>query len=324
MSQVTYIEAIRQAMEEEMKRDPSVFILGEDVGVYGGAFKATVGLQQEFGEWRVIDTPLSESAIVGAAIGAALMGMRPVAEMQFADFIACAFDQIVNVAAKMRYRTGNDVPLVIRAPFGAGVHGGPFHSQSPEAWFFHTPGLKIVAPATAYDAKGLLKAAIRDDDPVIYFEHKFLYRRIKEELPEEDYVVPLGKAAVRRAGDDVTVIAYGAMVHRALEAAETLAKEDVSLEVVDLRSLMPLDVETLAESVRKTGKVVLAHEAVRTGGIGGELAAIIAEDLFEYLDGPIARVAAADTPVPYSPPLEEAYLPKAEDIVAAARGLAAY
>mgnify|MGYP005845224615 CR=1 FL=1 len=324
MSQVTYIEAIRLALQEEMARDSSVFVLGEDVGVYGGAFKATAGLQERFGEWRVIDTPLSESAIVGAAIGAALMGMRPVAEMQFADFIACAFDQIVNVAAKMRFRTGNDVPLVIRAPYGAGVHGGPFHSQSPEGWFFHTPGLKIVAPATAYDAKGLLKAAIRDDDPVLYFEHKYLYRRIKEDLPEEDFVVPLGKAAVRREGADVTVIAYGAMVHRALEAAETLAKEDISLEVIDLRSLVPLDVETLAASAQKTGKVIIAYEANRTGGIGAELAAILAEDLFEYLDGPILRVAAADTPVPYSPTLEEAYLPKAEDIAHAARHLAAY
>ena len=324
MSQVTYIEAIRQALQEEMARDPNVFILGEDVGVYGGAFKATAGLQETFGEWRVIDTPLSESAIVGAAVGAALMGMRPVAEMQFADFIACAFDQIVNVAAKARYRMGADVPMVIRAPFGAGVHGGPYHSQSPEGWFFHTPGLKLVAPATAYDAKGLLKAAIRDDDPVIYFEHKFLYRRIKEDLPEEDYVVPLGQAAVRRPGDDVTIVAYGAMVHKALEAAEILAKEDVSVEVIDLRSLMPLDVETVGTSVRKTGKVVLVHEAVRTGGIGGELAAILAEDLFEYLDGPIVRVTAPDTPVPYSPTLEEAYLPQAGDIAAAVRKLAAY
>ncbi|MHB1134040.1 MAG: alpha-ketoacid dehydrogenase subunit beta [Chloroflexota bacterium] len=324
MSEVTYIEAIRQAMQEEMARDPDVFILGEDVGAYGGAFKATAGLQEQFGEWRVIDTPLSESAIVGAAVGAALMGMRPIAEMQFADFIACAFNQIVNVAAKSRYRLGADVPLVIRAPFGAGVHGGPFHSQSPEGWFFHTPGLKLVAPATAYDAKGLLKAAIRDEDPVIYFEHKYLYRRVKENLPDEDFVVPLGQALVRRPGDHVTVVAYGAMVHRALEAAETLAKEGIGAEIIDLRSLVPMDLETVAQSVRKTGKVVVAHEANRTGGIGAEVAATLAEELFEYLDGPITRVAAPDTPVPYSPTLEDAYLPKAEHIAAAVRQLRAY
>jgi 2-oxoisovalerate dehydrogenase E1 component beta subunit len=324
MSQVTYIEAIRLAMQEEMARDPSVFILGEDVGAFGGAFKATAGLQQEFGELRVIDTPLSESAIVGAAIGAALMGMRPIAEMQFADFIACAFDQIVNVAAKARYRLNADVPMVIRAPFGAGVHGGPFHSQSPEGWFFHTPGLKLVAPSTAYDAKGLLKASIRDDDPVIYFEHKYLYRRIKEDLPDEDFVVPLGKAAVRRPGEDVTVVAYGAMVHKSLEAAAALAGEDISLEVIDLRSLVPLDMETVAASVQKTGKVMVVYEANRTGGFGGEIAALLAEDLFEYLDGPIVRVASADTPVPYSPPLEEAYLPSVEDITKAAKELAEY
>ncbi|MHB1006491.1 MAG: alpha-ketoacid dehydrogenase subunit beta [Chloroflexota bacterium] len=325
MSQVTYIEAIRLAMLEEMERDPSVFILGEDVGAYGGAFKATTGLLQQFGEMRVVDTPLSESAIVGAAIGAAMMGMRPIAEMQFADFIACAFDMIVNVAAKARFRMGADVPLVIRAPFGAGIHGGPYHSQSPEGWFFHTPGLKLVAPATAYDAKGLLKAAIRDDDPVIYFEHKYLYRRIKEDLPDDDFVVPLGQAAVRREGDAVSVVTYGAMVHKSLEAAEALAdREGISLEVIDLRSLKPLDMETVATSVRKTGKALVVYEANRTGGIGGEIAAQLAEDLFEYLDGPIVRVASADTPVPYSPPLEEAYLPQVEDIVAAARELAEY
>lgn len=324
MSQMTYIEAIRLAMQEEMARDPSVFILGEDVGVFGGAFKATAGLQQQFGELRVIDTPLSESAIVGAAVGAALMGLRPIAEMQFADFIACAFDQIVNVAAKARYRMNVDVPLVIRAPFGAGVHGGPFHSQSPEGWFFHTPGLKLVAPATAYDAKGLLKASIRDDDPVIYFEHKYLYRRVKENLPDDDFVVPLGRAAVRREGEDVTIVTYGAMLYKSLEAAATLAREDISLEVIDLRSLMPLDVQTVADSVQKTGKAMVVYEANRTGGIGAEIAALLAEDLFEYLDGPIVRVASADTPVPYSPPLEEAYLPSVEDIAKAARELALY
>jgi 2-oxoisovalerate dehydrogenase E1 component beta subunit len=321
---VTYLEAIRQGMWEEMERDPNVFVLGEDVGIYGGAFKATEGLLERFGEERVIDTPISESAIVGAAIGAALMGMRPIAEMQFADFISCAFDQITNFAAKCRYRWGAGVPLVIRGPSGGGVHGGPFHSQNPEMHYVHTPGLKVVAPSTAYDAKGLLKAAIRDDDPVIYFEHKFLYRRIKEELPEGDWVVPIGRADVKRAGSDISLITYGAMVHLALEAASTLAGDGIELEVVDLRTLMPLDKERILESVRKTGKVILLHEDNRTGGIAGELAAIVAEEAFEYLDGPVMRITAPDTPVPYSPPLEEFFLPKTPDIIRVARQLAAY
>jgi 2-oxoisovalerate dehydrogenase E1 component beta subunit len=321
---VTYLEAIRQGMWEEMERDPNVFVLGEDVGIYGGAFKATEGLLERFGEERVIDTPISESAIVGAAIGAALMGMRPIAEMQFADFISCAFDQITNFAAKCRYRWGAGVPLVIRGPSGGGVHGGPFHSQNPEMHYVHTPGLKVVAPSTAYDAKGLLKAAIRDDDPVIYFEHKFLYRRIKEELPEGDWLVPIGRADVKRAGSDISLITYGAMVHLALEAASTLAGDGIELEVVDLRTLMPLDKERILESVRKTGKVILLHEDNRTGGIAGELAAIVAEEAFEYLDGPVMRITAPDTPVPYSPPLEEFFLPKTPDIIRVARQLAAY
>lgn len=324
MAAVTYLEAIRQGMWEEMERDPSVFVLGEDVGVYGGAFKVTEGMLQRFGEERVIDTPISESAIVGAAIGAALMGMRPIAEMQFADFISCAFDQITNFAAKCRYRWGAGVPLVIRGPSGGGVHGGPFHSQNPEMHYVHTPGLKVVAPSTAYDAKGLIKAAVRDEDPVIYFEHKFLYRRIKEELPQGDWTVPIGKADIKRAGSDISVLTYGAMVHLALEAAATLASEGIELEIVDLRTLMPLDKERVLDSVKKTSKVIMLHEDTRTGGIAGELAAIIAEEAFEYLDGPIMRITAPDTPVPYSPPLEEFFLPKTSDIVRVARQLAAY
>jgi 2-oxoisovalerate dehydrogenase E1 component beta subunit len=324
MALLTYVEAIRQGIWEEMERDPSVFLLGEDIGAYGGAFKVTAGMLERFGEDRVIDTPISESAIVGAAIGAALMGMRPVVEMQFMDFIACGFDQIVNMAAKLHYRWGPAVPIVIRGPSGAGVHGGPYHSQSNEMWFVHTPGLKVVAPATAYDAKGLVKAAIRDDNPVIFFEHKFLYRRIKEEVPEQDYVVPIGKAAVRREGTDIAVITYGAMVWTALDAARELEKEGLSLEVVDLRSLLPYDEKAVLASVRKCGKVILLHEDTRTGGMAGELAALIAEKAFEDLDGPIIRVTAPDTPVPFSPPLEEYFLPNAQKLAEAARKLASY
>lgn len=322
--EVTYVDAISQALDEEMTRDERVFLMGEDIGTYGGAFKVTEGLLQKYGEWRVLDTPLSESGFVGAAIGAAMMGLRPVVEMQFADFISCAFDQITEVAAKNHYRWGAAVPLVIRAPFGGGVHGGPFHSECPEGWFFHSPGLKIVAPSTPYDAKGLLKAAIRDPNPVLYFEHKFLYRRIKAVLPQEDFVVPLGKADVKRRGRDLSVITYGAMVHLALEAAELLNKEGIDLEVVDLRTLIPLDKETLYESVRKTSKVILLHEDNKTGGIGAEIAALLAEECFDCLDGPILRIAPPDTPVPFSTPLEEFFLPKVSDIVSGARRLAAY
>jgi 2-oxoisovalerate dehydrogenase E1 component beta subunit len=321
---MTYLDAIHQGIWEEMERDSSVFLLGEDIGAYGGAFKVTAGMLEKFGPERVIDTPISESAIVGAAVGAALMGLRPVAEMQFMDFIACGFDQVVNMAAKIHYRWGPAVPLVIRGPAGAGVHGGPFHSQSNEMWFVHTPGLKVVMPATAYDAKGLIKAAIRDDNPVIFFEHKFLYRRIKDEVPADDYVVPLGQAAVRRAGTDIAVITYGAMVWTALEAAQELEKEGLSLEVVDLRTLLPYDEQTVLASVRKCNKVILLHEDTRTGGMASELAALIAEKAFEDLDGPIVRVTAPDTPVPYSPPLEEYFLPNAQKVAAAARKLAAY
>jgi 2-oxoisovalerate dehydrogenase E1 component beta subunit len=322
--QMTYLEAIRQGLWEEMERDPDVFLLGEDIGVYGGAFKMTAGMLDHFGERRVVDTPISEAAIVGAAIGAGLMGLRPVAEMQFADFITCGYDQIVNFAAKCRYRWGAAVPIVIRAPSGGGIHGGPFHSQNPEAWFTHAPGLKVVAPSTATDAKGLIKSAIRDNDPVIYFEHKALYRRIKEDVPEGDWTVPIGKAAVVRAGTDLSIITYGAMVHVAREAAETLAAENISIEIVDLRTLAPLDEDTVLESVRKTSKVLLLHEDTLTGGIGGELAARISEKAFDSLDGPILRVTAPDTPVPYSPPLEEAFLPNAAKVAERARWLAKY
>jgi 2-oxoisovalerate dehydrogenase E1 component beta subunit len=324
MATTTYLEAIRQGIWEEMERSENVFILGEDVGVYGGAFKVTEGMIERFGEDRVIDTPISESAIVGAAIGAALMGMRPIAEMQFADFISCAFDQITNFAAKCRYRWGAGVPIVIRGPSGGGIHGGPFHSQNPEMHYVHTPGLKVVAPSTAYDAKGLIKSAIRDEDPVIYFEHKFLYRRIKEVLPEEEYLVPIGQADIKRSGNDISVITYGAMVHNALEAATVLAEEGIELEVLDLRTLLPLDKERILESVKKTNKVILLHEDVRTGGIAGELSAIIAEEAFEYLDGPIMRITAPDTPVPYSPPLEDFFFPKTSDIIRVAKQLATY
>src|SRR5437870_10694629 len=281
MPLTTYVEAIRQGIWEEMEKDERVFVLGEDVGIYGGAFKVTAGMLERFGEWRIIDTPISESGIVGAAIGAALMGMRPVAEMQFADFIACAFDQITNFAAKSRYRWGAGVPIVIRGPCGGGVHGGPFHSQNPEMYYVHTPGLKVVAPSTPYDAKGLIKAAIRDEDPVIYLEHKYLYRRIKATLPEEDYVVPIGKAAVRREGRDLAILTYGAMLYQALEAAETLAREGgIQTEVVDLRSLLPLDKDAILKAAKKTGKVLVVHEDTRTGGIAGEIAAIINEEVF--------------------------------------------
>jgi 2-oxoisovalerate dehydrogenase E1 component beta subunit len=322
--EVTYLEAISQALDEEMTRDERVFILGEDVGQYGGAFRITEGFLDKYGEWRILDTPLAESGFVGAAIGAAMMGMRPVVEMQFADFISCAFDQITEVAAKNHYRWGAAVPMVIRAPFGGGVHGGPFHSECPEGWFFHSPGLKLVAPSTPYDAKGLLKAAIRDPNPVIYFEHKFLYRRIKATLPADDFIVPIGKADVKRPGNDISVITYGAMVHLALEAAQQLAKDGIDLEVVDLRTLAPLDKEAIFSSVRKTSKAIVLHEDNKTGGIGAEVAALLAEECFDSLDGPIMRIAAPDTPVPFSTPLEEFFLPKTDDVVRAARTLAAY
>lgn len=320
------LEAIRLAMKEEMERDESVLVLGEDVGIYGGAFRATEGLYDEFGPNRVIDTPISESAIVGAALGMAIMGYRPIAEIQFADFITCGFDQIVNQTATLRYRTGGEMPapLVVRAPSAAGVHGGLYHSQSPEAWFAHTPGLKVVVPSSAYDAKGLLKAAIRDDDPVIFFEPKFLYRRAKENLPEEDYIVPLGKAKILKEGGDVTIITYGSMVFHCRSAIDKLEAEDLSIELIDLRSIMPLDKSTIYDSVKKTNRVILAYEDHKTLGIGAEIAALLSEELFEYLDTPIIRVAAPDTPIPYSPPLEEFYLPNEQDVIDAVHRVIEY
>ncbi len=321
---VTYVEALRQALAEEMARDERVFLIGEDIAAYGGAFKVTDGLVDRFGTTRVIDTPISESAIVGAAVGAAYMGMRPVAEMQFIDFVSCAFDMITNFAAKSRYRSGLGVPLVVRGPCGGGVGGGPFHSVNPEAFFLNTPGLKIVEPSTAYDAKGLLKASIRDEDPVLFFEHKFLYRRIKDDVPDEDYIVPLGRAITRRDGRDATIVTFGAMVHTALEAAEGLAREGVEIEVLDLRTLAPLDREAILTSVAKTSRVAVLYEAPRTGGIGGEIAALVAEEAFEFLVAPDVRIASLDTPVPYSPPLEAAFMPTRDKVIAAVKQLVEY
>ncbi len=321
MPETTYVEAIREGIWEEMERDESVFVMGEDIAVYGGAFKVTKGMLERFGEPRVIDTPLSESAIVGAGTGAAINGLRPVLEMQFADFMACGFDQITNFAAKCRYRWGQAIPMVIRAPSGGNIHGGPFHSQNVEMPYVHTPGLKVVQPATAYDAKGLIKASIRDDDPVIFLEHKYLYRSVKEELPERDYTVPLGKAKVRRPGSDLSIISYGWMVHVALEAAGRLASEGISVEVLDLRTLQPLDRGAILDTARKTSKVILLHEDTLTGGLGGELAGIIGEHAFDYLDGPLVRVAAPDTPVPYSETLERAFLPSRDQVIEKARWL---
>jgi pyruvate/2-oxoglutarate/acetoin dehydrogenase E1 component len=324
MPQATYLEAIRQGLWEEMESDPTVFCIGEDIGIYGGAFKVTDGFVHHFGPQRVIDTPIAESAIVGAAFGAALTGMRPVAEFQFMDFIGCAFNQIVNMVAKSHYRWGAPAPLVLRGPCGGGVHGGPFHSQNPEMPFVHTPGMKVVAPATPSDAKGLIKSAIRDNNPVLFLEHKFLYRRIKEDVPENGHVVPIGKARVHREGRDLSIITYAAMVHAAQEAADILAKEGIEIEIIDLRTLCPLDREAITQTVKKTNKVILLHEDTKTGGLAGELAAIINEEAFDDLDGPIVRITALDTPVPFSPPLEHFFLPKVEDVVREARKLHKY
>jgi pyruvate/2-oxoglutarate/acetoin dehydrogenase E1 component len=324
MPTLTYLEAIRQGIWEEMERDPSVFCIGEDIGIYGGAFKVTDGFIDRFGPERVIDTPIAESAIVGAAFGAALTGMRPVAEFQFMDFIGCAFNQITNMVAKAHYRWGAPAPLVVRGPSGGNVHGGPFHSQNPEMYFVHTPGLKVVCPATAYDAKGLIKTSIRDNNPVIFFEHKYLYRRIKEDVPDEDYVVPLGKARVAREGRDLSIITYAAMVHVALEAAALLSREGIEIEILDLRTVCPLDREAIAETVRRTNKVIVLHEDVRTGGLAGEISAIINEEAFDSLDGPIVRLTSLDTPVPFSPPQEEYFLPQLPDVVREVRKLLAY
>lgn len=324
MAQVTFLEAIRAGLMEEMERDPSVVMLGEDIGVYGGAFKVTAGMLERFGWERVIDTPISETAIVGAAVGMSYTGLRPVVEMQFIDFIACCFNQLTNFVAKSHYRCGAPVPMVLRGPSGGGVHGGPFHSQNPEMYFVHTPGLKVVYPATPYDAKGLIKSAIRDNNPVLFFEHKFLYRRIKEEIPDGDYTVPLGKAVVKREGRDLTIVTYAAMLHTSLDAATELEKEGIEAEVIDLRTLMPLDREAIIASVKKTNKLLVVHEDTKTGGIAGEIAAIVCEEAFEDLDGPVLRVASLDTPVPYSPPLEERFLPNVQKVAHAARELARY
>jgi pyruvate/2-oxoglutarate/acetoin dehydrogenase E1 component len=326
MPEVTYLEALRQGLWEEMERDERVFVLGEDVGAYGGAFKVTEGFQARFGADRVIDTPLSEAAIVGAAAGAAHMGLRPIAEMQFMDFISCAYDVLTNYVATARYRAGLATPIVVRGPAGGFVRGGPFHSQMPEAAFFHTPGLKLVCPATARDAKGLIKAAIRDDDPVIYFEHKYLYRRIKEDLPEgEEILTPIGRARVAREGRDLTIVSWSAMVWKAVDAAATIAAEDgAEVEVLDLRTLVPMDDAAIFASVRKTNRLLVVHEDTRTGGVAGEIAARVNEQIFEWLDGPVLRVTAHDTPIPYAAALEDHVLPQTADIVSAARRLLAY
>ncbi len=324
MAVKTYLQAISDGLRQEMQRDRRVYVIGEDVGVYGGAFKVTQGFQEEFGPWRVIDAPLSETAIVGSCTGAAIMGMRPVAEMQFADFISCAWDQLVTVSAKQFYRAGTPVPIVVRLPSGGGFSGGPFHSQNPESSFAHIPGLKIVCPATPADAKGLIASSIEDPNPVLYFEHKHLYRRIKDEVPDERYTVPFGQARLHREGDDITVVTWGAMVYTADEAANTLADEGVSVEIVDLRTIIPWDKEAVLKSVEKTSKVLVLHEDTRTGGFGAEIVATITEESFENLDAPVRRITAPDSPVPFSPPLEKAYIPQVEDVVAGLKDLAGY
>ena len=325
MAEVTYLEAIRQGLTEEMERDASVFCLGEDIGKYGGAFKVTEGLFDRFGADRVIDTPISETGFVGAAAGAAHMGLRPVCEMQFIDFVSCAYSILTNYVATARYRAFLPCPMVVRGPSGGYVRGGPFHSQNPEAAFLPTPGLKIVYPATAADARGLIKSAIRDDDCVLFFEHKYLYRRVKEELPQGDGVVPIGKARLAREGKDLSIITYAATVWKALEAAAELEREDgLSVEVLDLRSLLPLDDDAIVATVKKTNRVLIVHEDTVTGGIAGELTARINELAFEWLDAPVRRVAAHDVPLPYAPQLEDFVLPQTSDIVRAARWLAAY
>ncbi|HXF31607.1 MAG TPA: alpha-ketoacid dehydrogenase subunit beta [Solirubrobacterales bacterium] len=321
MAELTYLEAISDGLRTEMRRDESVFCLGEDIGAFGGAFKVTDGFAAEFGAERVLDMPLAENAIIGAATGAAIEGMRPVCEMQFADFIACGFDQLVNVAAKLHYRQGQSVPIVVRLPSGGGFSGGPFHSQNPEAWFLQVPGLKVVAPATAADAKGLLTSAIRDPNPVCFLEHKGLYRHVRGEVPEGEYTVPIGEARVAREGGELTVVAYGSAVAPALEAAEQLGED---IEVLDLRTLCPLDRDSILGSVHKTGKVLIAHEATQACGVGAEVAALIAAEAFEDLDGPIRRLTAPDLPIPFSPPLEAAVLPQLDDMKEACRELLSY
>lgn len=324
MAELTYLQAIADCLRQELRRDQRVFLPGEDVGAFGGALKLTAGLQEEFGPWCVIDMPLSETAILGDATGAALMGLRPVAEMQFADFVSCAYDHLVTVAAKQHYRVGSAIPIVVRPPSGGGFAGGPFHSQSPESTFAHIPGLKVVCPSTPVDAKGLLAAAIADPNPVLFFEHKHLYRRIREEVPEERYTIPLGQARIHRAGEDITVVTWGAMTWTAATAAKTLDDDGVDVEILDLRTLLPWDREAVLTSVRKTSRLLVLHEDTRTAGFGAEIAATVAELAFEQLDAPIRRLAAPDTPVPFSPPLEQAFIPQVADVVGALRELAAY
>ena len=323
MAELTYLQAISDALRTEMRHDERVFVIGEDVGVYGGAFKVTLGFQEEFGPWRVIDAPLAETAIVGGATGAAMMGLRPVAEMQFADFVSCAWDHLVTIAAKQRWRAGTPVPIVLRLPSGGGFSGGPFHSQNPESSFAHIPGLKCVCPATPEDAKGLLISAIEDPNPVLYFEHKHLYRRIKAEVPEGRYTTPIGKARTHQEGTDISVITWGAMVYTAEEAAQQLDDDGVSVEIIDLRSVMPWDKAAVLDSARKTSKVLVLHEDTRTGGFGGEIAATIAEEAFESLDAPVARLGALDTPVPFARSLEAVYSPRGR-LLPALRDLLAY
>src|ERR687883_57638 len=324
MAELTYLQAISDGLRQEMRRDKRVFVIGEDVGVYGGAFKVTQGIQEEFGPWRVIDAPLSETAIVGACTGAAIVGMRPVAEMQFADFISCCWDQLVTVAAKQRWRVGTPVPITVRLPSGGGFSGGPFHSQNPESSFAHIPGLKCVCPATPEDAKGLLASAIQDPSPVLYCEHRHLYRRIKAEVPDERITVPIGKARIHQGGEDVSVVTWGAMVYTAEEAAKELAADDVSVEIVDLRSVVPWDKQAVLESVRKTSKVLVLHEDTRTGGVGARSAAAGAPEGLQKPGGAVQRITAPDTPVPFSPPLEKAFIPQVDDVVAGLRELAEY
>ena len=327
MAVKSVLEAVREAMYEEMKRDSNVFILGEDVGKRGGVFLATQGFEEEFGEERVIDTPLAEAAIVGIALGACFKGLRPIAEIQFSDFVWPAANQLIGEAARVQYGTNGAlaVPMVVRMPYGGGIHGGLYHSQNVEAYFFHTPGLKVVAPATPYDAKGLLKASIRDDNPVVFVEHKKAYRLVRGEVPDGDYVLPIGVADVKNSGSDISVVTYGLVLHYCLEAAGMLAQKGLSVEVIDLRTLKPLDRDTILNSVKKTGKALIVHEDNITGGVGAEVAALLAEEAFEYLDGPVTRVCGPDIPtMPFAPPLEDAYMPNTESIAAALRKLAAY
>ena len=322
MSEKSYLQAISDGLRQEMQHDERVFLIGQDIGVFGGAFKVTQGFQEEFGSWRVIDAPLSETAILGGATGAAMMGLRPVAEMQFADFVSCGWDHLVTVAAKQHWRAGTAVPITVRLPSGGGFSGGPFHSQNPESSFAHIPGLKCVCPATPHDAKGLIIAAIEDPNPVLFFEHKHLYRRVKSEVPDERYTTPIGEARIHQEGDDLTLVTWGAMLYIAEEAAAEL--DGVSIEIVDLRSIMPWDKETVLASVQKTSRLLVVHEDNRTAGFGAEITATVTEEAFEHLDAPPMRIAAPDTPVPFAPVLEAAYLPQVADVVAGVREIVGY